>query len=67
MAILGPHLASTIVIALSGHVIDDLNVRCSKKIDEHNDFKLLDLLHHYSSGVKAFVAEYSYIANDEMR
>lgn len=67
MAILGPHLSATIVFALSSHMLSEVNDRAHKAIDEANDFKYLDMLHHYTSGVKAFTTEYQYYSMDEMR
>ena len=60
MAILGPHVATALVIGFSGHMLQELNEKALKAIDEKNNFKLLDLLHHYSSGIKAFSTEYCY-------
>ena len=48
-------------------MIVEFNDRVKKAIDEENDFKLLDLLHHYTSGIKAFATEYQYYSTDEMR
>jgi len=67
MAILGPHVSATIVFGLGSHLLTELNGKTHKAIDEKFDFKLLDQLHHYSSGIKAFTTEYQYYSMDELR
>ena len=31
------------------------------------NYDMLDILHHFTSGLKAYVSNYAYIAMDEMR
>ena len=67
MAILGPHLSTGLVLGFASHMIVEFNNMVKKGIDEENDFTLLDLLHHYTAGFKAFATEYQYYSSDEMR
>ena len=39
----------------------------SDKQVEDGDFKLLDALHHYTSGLKALATNYAYFGIDELR
>lgn len=57
MAILGPNLCTGLVLGFAGQLITKLNIKSTEKIDEFNDFKLLDVLHHFTAGVKAFATE----------
>ena len=42
-------------------------VKESNKQIMQDEFKLLDVLHHFTSGLKALAAEMSYVGVDEMR
>lgn len=44
-----------------------LNAKAQRQINEDNNFKLLDVLHHFTSGLKAFATEQQYVGMDEMR
>lgn len=57
MNILGPILCTGLVIGFAGQLITKLNIKSTEKIDEQNDFRLLDVLHHFTAGVKAFATE----------
>jgi len=37
--------------------LKQLNAKALRQINEKNDFKLLDVLHHFTSGLKAFATE----------
>ena len=66
MDTLGKNLCLGIVMQL---VVGDLAVmesQSSKEV-ENGSFKLLDILHHFSSGVKALFTELCYVGSDELR
>ena len=67
MAVLGPNLANCIVLALSARMIKSLSLKATDLILKNNSFKLLDVLHHFTSGMKALSTEYSYRGLDELR
>lgn len=67
MAILGPHLATGFVINFANLQLSDLSEKAQKQIDHHQNFSMLDILHHLASGVKAFATEAMYSGSDEMR
>ena len=67
MSIIGPYLCSGLVIGFSGLLILQLNAKAQRQINEDNNFKLLDVLHHFTSGLKAFATEQQYVGMDEMR
>ena len=56
MATLAPHLANGIIIQLTHKDVLELN-RLSDEAVKNDDFKLLDLLHHLTSGLKAWCSE----------
>ena len=66
MAILGPHLANSFVCFLAGRAVEKL---INESIEEckKNNFKLLDICHHFTSGMKAACTEMSYRGTDECR
>lgn len=64
-------LASTIANGLClnmmcREIVEKIVVKSNKMIME-DDYKLLDVLHHFTSGLKALAAEMSYNGLDEMR
>lgn len=67
MSIIGPYLSSGLVIGFAGLLIQQLNEKATRQINENNNFKLLDVLHHFTSGLKAFATEQQYVGLDEMR
>lgn len=67
MAIIGPNLCMALVIGWAGHMIAKLNNKAQQKIEEKDDFSMLDVLHHFTAGVKAFATEHSYSGQDELR
>jgi acyl-CoA oxidase len=66
MEIIAPWLATGLVIGFTSHLISSLAQKAIIKI-EKKDFKLLDVLHHLTSGVKAFSTDSAYRGIDEMR
>jgi len=66
MHILGPHIANGLVIYISGRAVEDL-LRLSNKEVETGNFKLLDICHHFTSGMKAISTDMSYKGTDECR
>lgn len=67
MTIIGPHLATALVINFAGRLIINLNEKSLRLIEKENNFKLLDVLHHFTSGMKAYATECQYIGCDELR
>jgi hypothetical protein len=57
MAILGPPICLAIVIGFTSNMLYKLNKKAQRKINENKDFVLLDVLHHFTSGVKAYATE----------
>lgn len=67
MAVIGPHLAAEYVVMLVGRTLQQIIKKSDLLIKEHESFEMLDILHHLSSGFKAYWSDYAYIAMDEMR
>jgi hypothetical protein len=57
MVILGPPLCLGIVIGFASNFMRNLNKKALKRIELRKDFVLLDVLHHFTSGLKAFTTE----------
>lgn len=66
MEIIAPWLAAGLAIGLTGHLISKLARKAIIQIG-NKDYKLLDVLHHLTSGVKAFSTDCAYRGIDEMR
>jgi acyl-CoA oxidase len=66
MKILGPHLSNSMAIQMSGHIVENLLGEAHTQIEEGN-FKLLDICHHFTSGMKAIATEMQYKGTDECR
>ena len=66
MAVIAPHIANGIVILVTFRILRDLSKQ-SDSLIKSNNFKMLPVLHHFSSGLKALASEMMYIANDELR
>lgn len=66
MHILGPHLANAMTIQISGHSVELLLGKAHIEIEEGN-FKLLDICHHFTAGMKAIATEMQYKGTDECR
>jgi len=67
MDILAPNIANAICLNMSAREITEKIVKKSNKMIMEDDYKLLDVLHHFTSGFKALAAELSYVGIDEMR
>jgi len=67
MDILAPNIANSVCINMAAREINEKIVRKSNKMIMEDDYKLLDVLHHFTSGLKAIGAEMSYNGIDEMR
>ena len=67
MAIVGPKVCLGLVISLTGRLIQNLNEKAKRQIEESKNFRLLDALHHFTSGIKAFATEQMYKGLDELR
>jgi len=46
--------------------IADLEAKSQREV-ENGSFKLLDILHHFSSGMKALATDMCYVGIDELR
>ena len=66
MAVLGPHLAGQFAVMLVAKCMEELIIK-SYTLSNDGNFSMLDILHHYSSGLKAYITDYAYLAMDEMR
>ena len=64
--ILGPNISNAFVIYLTGRIIEQLINDSNVKVEE-GDFKLLDILHHFTSGMKSISTEMMYKGTDELR
>ena len=67
MDILASNISNGFCIYMTGREIAEKIVVKSNKLIMEDDYKLLDILHHFTSGLKALAAEMSYIGLDEMR
>lgn len=67
MACLGPHLVNGIIILGSSGYVFDLSLQSDKEVLHNNSFKMLDILHHLTSGLKSICTDMNYKGNDEMR
>ena len=66
MHILGPHVANAYVIYLTGRTLENLYNESAAQVEKGN-FKLLDILHHFSAGMKSITTDMSYKGCDELR
>jgi acyl-CoA oxidase len=67
MAVLAPNLATAIVLNLASLKVRELNNQSKAQIASKNDYSMLDLLHHLTSGFKAFSTDAQYRGVDELR
>jgi len=54
------------VIYITGRAVEQMITESNKKVEE-GDFKLLDILHHLTSGLKSISSEMAYRGTDELR
>jgi acyl-CoA oxidase len=66
MHILGPHVANAYVIYLTGRTLEAMCFESAAEV-EKGSFKLLEILHHFSSGMKSISTDMSYRGCDELR
>ena len=66
MDILGSNLAETFALQLSARNVEEIQIESNKQVDQ-GSFKLLDVLHHFTSGFKAYSTETSYYGIDKLR
>ena len=66
MEVLGRNVATSTVLSMVGNEVKAMYFESLRRV-ENGDFKLLDILHHLSSGIKAFSTEKCYSGCDEMR
>ena len=67
MDIMASNLANGVCLLMTAREITEVLVKKSNKAILEDDFKLLDVLHHFTSGLKALAAELAYYGIDEMR
>lgn len=63
-------LSKHLSIAMTLHLVisDLINLETQSSIEIQNgSFKLLDILHHFSAGMKALVTDFCYVGVDELR
>ena len=60
------HLCRAIVLELTVGEVGALELQSQREV-ENGSFKLLDILHHFSSGMKALGTEIVYVGLDELR
>ena len=66
MELLGRNLATSTVLSMVGNEILAMYKESLLRIQK-DDFRLLEIIHHLSSGIKAFSTEKCYSGMDEMR
>lgn len=66
MDTLAYNLSRAIVLEMIASDVGALELQSQREI-ENNSFKLLDILHHFSSGMKALGTEIVYTGTDELR
>lgn len=54
------------MIGITGRAVEQMITESNKKVEE-GDFKLLDILHHLTSGLKSISSEMAYRGTDELR
>jgi acyl-CoA oxidase len=64
--VIAPNIANSIVLHLVSQKIEKL-IQISNQEVKKNNFKMLDICHHYTSGLKAFSSDLMYRGVDELR
>ena len=67
MAILAPHLAFSFMVNFLAHQIAGQIRISTALIQEKGSYEMLEVLHHVTSGFKAYCTDYAYVAMDEIR
>jgi hypothetical protein len=63
MNILGPNVANSYVINIASSAVENLIYESNKEVETGN-FKLLDICHHFTSGMKATCTDMCYKGTD---
>lgn len=66
MDTLAKHLSIATVMQFVVSDLAEVELQSAKEV-ENGSFKLLDILHHFSSGMKAIATDFSYKGADELR
>lgn len=66
MAVIAPNIANAMIILMTSKLIKNLNKQSDANILKEN-FKLLPMLHHFTSGMKAIASEMMYNGLDQLR
>ena len=66
MAVIAPNIANAMIILMTSKLIKNLNKESDTNILNEN-FKLLPMLHHFTSGMKAIASEMMYNGLDQLR
>ena len=67
MKILGTNLANAYVLQCGAIETENILQQAYKDITENDSYKLFDVLHHYTSGMKVIAGEWTYNGIDELR
>jgi hypothetical protein len=67
MKILGTNLANAYVLQCGAIETENILQQAYKDIAENDSYKLFDVLHHYTSGMKVIAGEFTYSGIDELR
>jgi hypothetical protein len=54
------------MLALSSQMLKSMMLQ-SNELAQKNDFSMLDILHHFTAGIKAVATHYGYYGIDELR
>ena len=66
MDVVGSNLCKGLVLQLVVNDIAQIEGQSQREV-ENGSFKMLDILHHFSSGMKALATEMTYVGSDELR
>ena len=66
MDVVGSNLCKGLVLQLVVNDIAQVEGQSQREV-ENGSFKMLDILHHFSSGMKALATEMAYVGSDELR
>ena len=67
MACLAPHYANCVVTLACAVYAYEFSIASDKEILENGSYKLLDILHHITCGLKSICTSMQYYGIDEMR
>jgi len=66
MDTLAKNLCISLVLQLTTYDLITMEAQSTKEV-ENGSFQLLDILHHFSAGLKALCSELGYVGIDELR